>query len=160
MYVDRYSALKIVDGCELVKTSSSNGHVSKKYVDLRTYIGTYGHGYTIEDNKTKYYYVFPKTEISKRIYDGEYSVKDVAMTSQNCRSVRYNGVPIVPTWFLKLDTITGKYEFYRTEDYKPMVIAGRKLIYYFVGPITEKDLRLKIKRKMRDAIRSGKAVLV
>ena len=153
MLVTKQEAEIIVRDCELVKTSRSNGYSGTKYADIRAQ----GNGYTVTHAGIAKHYRYGKNVVSRRIYAGDYSIKDAVMTSQNCRQVKYNGTNITPTWKLELDTITGEYTFRRTDTYQPITLAGRTLTICWFGAKTNKFLRAKIRRKLREALQSGDA---
>lgn len=167
MLVSLDDAKKIVADCKLVATKKSNGY-SGSLANIEKYRGNHGYGYTITTGKTKSYYIYDKNVISKSVYDGEYTVMDAVITSRTIKTVAYNPLRslhsemiwIKPTWQLDLDTITGKTVFKRTDDYKPITLAGRILTICWYGEITNTELRSKIRRKMHAMLKNNKAQLV
>lgn len=167
MLVNLDDAKKIVADCKLVASKSSNGY-SGKLANLEQYRGRFGNGYTITSGKIKYYYIYDKNVISKSVYDGEYNVMDAVITSRTIKTVAYNPLRsyhgemiwIKPTWQLDLDTVTGETVFKRTDDYKPIVLAGRTLTICWHGEITNTELRSKIRRKMHEMLKNNKAQLI
>lgn len=160
MIVTRAEALDIIGGCKLASTKKFNGY-NGKMCDIKPYAGRYGSGYTIEQNKTIEYWVFPHNTVSKAVYNGDYSVADQCMTANNISHVRYgeNNVLIVPSWQLELDTLSGKALIKRTEEsLKPIRLSGHTLIVMWRGSMQNRILRNKIRRKLKELLRSGNAV--
>lgn len=159
MLVTRENAEKIVQGCQLAATVRSNGY-SGKLCDVRAYSGTHGAGYTVTSGGNTEYYVYPGAQVRESVYKGGYSVKDAVKVARDVTAVDYHGVQVTPTWELQLDTLTGDSAFHKTSDYKPITFAGRTLTVCWVGAIDEKNLRYKIRRKLREMVNAGKAGVV
>lgn len=159
MLVTKEEVMQIVKDCKLVATKKSHIYNGKKLVDLQPYAGRYGSGYTVTQGQVTEYWVYPHNVVSKAVYNGEYSVSDACMTANNIHYVKFNGVQIVPSWQLELNTITGESTLKRTEEsLKPIRLAGHTLIVMWHGNIENRILRLKIRRKLKELLRSGNAV--
>lgn len=158
MLVDRKEAMDIVRGCEFASSAKSNGY-SGKLCDIKPYAGKHGSGYAITQEKVTEYWVYPNNLVSEEVYNGQYSVSDACMTANNIHYVKYNGVQIVPSWQLELDTLTGESVLKRTEDsLKPIRLAGHKLTVMWRGSMQNRILRLKIRRKLKELLNNGNAV--
>lgn len=160
MLLTRDEAMRVVRDCTLAATAVSNSYAGRELCDVREYSGHHGHGYTVTTARKTEYYVYDDTYVSAEVYAGQYSVADACMTANNAHTVRYNGVPVTPTWRLELDTVTGETSYRRTEDYAPITLAGRTLTVCWRGGITQRELRARIRRKLREYVNSGKAILV
>lgn len=160
MLVTHEQAKEIVKDCKLVAEKATHGYGGTKFADVRTFSNNkYGSGYSVTVGRKTSFYVFNNTVIDRKVYEGEYSVADACMTANNVIYVRYGDIRVTPIWQLELDTITGSYEFKRTEEFKPSTLAGRTLTLCWLGPVTNKALRAKIRRRMRLAVNSGKATI-
>lgn len=152
-------------GCVLVHTATTNTNARKHLADLHEYTGKYGSGYTIStDHKTEVY-VYPTNQIDAEIYAGKYSIHDECRFANLTKKVQYKpkqGDPVwvTPTWQITLDTVNGKTEIRRVSEYKPIAQGGRTLTVCFFGTADERKLRLKIRRKMKEMLTTGKARLV
>ena len=159
MLVTKDEAMQIVKDCRLVATKKSHIYNGKKLVDLQPYAGRYGSGYTVTQGQVTEYWVYPHNVISREVYNGAYTVSDACMTANNLHSVKYNGVRIVPSWQLELDTLTGESTLKRTEEsIKPIRLAGHTLTVMWRGSVENRILRLKIRRKLKELLRSENAV--
>jgi len=160
MLVTKDEMEKIVCGCDLAATAATTEYRGKELFCIRAYTGKYGAGYKVMCGGQAHYYVYPDNTINKAVYAGYYHVADACMTANNCRQVRYAGVQVTPMWQLDLDTVSGDTVYRRVEEYKPANFAGRTLSICWRGPMNEKDLRARIRRKLRDVLKQGKAKLV
>lgn len=161
MIVTMDEAKQIVRDCKLVANKVVVGYNGSKLCDLQQYAGKYGSGYTVTQCKMRQYWCYPVNQISSDVYDGGYSVEDACMTANNIHHIRYNGVSIVPSWRLELDTLTGESSIRTTdESLKAITLAGHKLVVMWRGSIQCDILRRKIRRKMKALLRSGNAELV
>lgn len=158
MLMSKASAERVVQGYQMVARVRSNSY-SGKDCDVHTYTGKHGTGYTVTSKKVTEYYVYPYTAVSQKVYNGGYDVSKAVETSSQLRAITYHGVSVKPTWMLVMDTVDGETKFVLTEDYTPITISGHRLTVCWTGAISEKTLRAKIRRKMREMINSGKAEL-
>ncbi len=158
MLMSRINAERVVQGCQLVARVKSNGYGGTD-CDVHTYTGKHGTGYTVTSKKITEYYVYPYTAVSQKVYNGGYDVSKAVETSSQLRAIAYHGVSVKPTWKLVMDTVDGETKFVLTEDYTPITFSGHRLTVCWTGAISEKTLRAKIRRKMREMINSGKAEL-
>ena len=156
MLVTREDALRIVADCNLVKTSTIS-YSRKALADIQQYRGKYGGGFIIKQNNIAEVYTYKNNTINKDIYNGKYSVKDAITASRTLKYINYNGIKVTPTWELNLDTMDGTTLYKVTENYKPIYHAGRTLTVCWYGTIDEKQLRRKIRRKLKEVIKSGQA---
>jgi len=155
MLVRKEEAQEIVKDCKLVKVSKSCKCMRKELVDITEE----NDGYVVVGNGVAQYYEFQESEISNEVYNGAYSIRDALITANNVHYVDYHGVRIIPTWCIELDTISGNVTYKRVEEYKPISIGRNILRVCWVGSSTNSFLRNKIRRKMKEAVRSGKAIL-
>lgn len=151
MLIKKAEAEKIIADCRLIKTSKTNACFRKEFVDVRPV----NNGFVVVENGIAKHYVNEKNVVSSHILHGEFSVRDAAMTSLNCREYRFFDVPVTPIWQLQLDTITGEYIFKRVDDYKAISMSGKTLTLCFFGGKTEKEIKAKIHRKLKEMIRKG-----
>ena len=158
MLMSRLYAERVVQGYQMVARVRSNGY-SGRDCDVHTYTGKHGTGYTVTSKGITEYYVYPYTAVSKKVYDGGYDVTKAVETSSQLRAITYHGVSVKPTFKLTLDTVDGETKFVLTEDYTPITFSGHRLTVCWTGAISEKTLRAKIRRKMREMVNSGKAEL-
>lgn len=161
MIVTMDEAMEIVRDCKLVATKVVVGYNGAKLCDLQQYAGRHGSGYTVTQRKVRQYWCYPVNQIGEDVYNGDYSINDACMTANNIHRIKYNGVLIVPTWRLEIDTLTGDNAIMTTdESLKPITLAGHKLTVMWRGSIQCETLRRKIRRKMKALLRSGNAELV
>ena len=159
MLVTREEAMQIVKNCRLVATKVNHGYNGRELVDLQPYAGRYGSGYTITQEQKAEHWVYPHNVVSKAVYNGDYSISDACMTANNLHHVRYCGVQIVPSWKLELNTLTGESVLRRTEEtVKSMRLSGHTLTVMWHGSVSNRTLRLKIRRKLKELLLSGNAV--
>lgn len=159
MLVKENEFKNIVNGKECVAVRCSNGY-NGKYYNIKEYYGPHGIGYLVENNGKVLYYVNTDTKISKNVYNGLYDVFPAVMNAGILKKAKYKNVDITPTWELNLDTISGDIDFKRVYEYHVAAIGGTTLSICWVGQITERDLRLKIKRVLKNAVVKNKAKLV
>ena len=155
---------KIVDGCILMAIYTTDEYERYDFWNIKPYVGRYGVGYRAVHGGQASIYIYQTNIVSQDVYDGHYDIKDACMTANNVRTVRYHThlgdeVNITPIWEVRIDTITGKSSYKQVEDYKGIVHAGRLIIATFRGPMDEKVLKAKIRRKLRDMIRNGQTYL-
>lgn len=156
MLVTREEANEIVQDYKLVKVSKTGKCCRKDYVDIREN----GNGYIVTEDGIARYYEEQYSMISDRVYNGDYSIRDALITANNVVKVDYHGVKITPTWCVELNTVNGKVDYRRVEEYRPITISGNVLTLCWVGCSTNRFLRNKIRRKMKEQIHSGKAKLI
>lgn len=157
---DSFVEKLIAAGYVLAATATTNLYAGKAFWQVLPYSGCHGDGYTITRERKTDYYVAGSTKISRSVYAGKYAVKDAINVAKTVCLVDWHGVLVLPTWELELDVIDGSTCFHRIEASKPTTLAGRWLKICWIGEIDEKILRAKIRRKMRLALKSGKAVLI
>lgn len=157
MLVKKDEAEEIVQDFELIKVSKTGKCCRKDYVDIKEN----GNGYVVTENGIAKYYECKFSLISDKVFCGDYTIRDALMTSNNVLKVKYHGVKITPTWCIELNTVNGKVvNFGRIDEYKPIRISGNILSLCWIGSSTNKFLRAKIRRKMKEAIKNGNAKLI
>ena len=159
MLMNSKQVKEITKECVLVATKKGNVYNGSKLSNVEKYIGQYGIGFTVEKAKTIKYYVYKNNVISEEVYNGGYDIMDAVLASRTIKTVNYCGVWVTPIWQLELDTLTGDYVLKRVEKYHPITLSGNKLIVSWHGEITRRMLKLKIRRKMKEMIDTGKAEL-
>ena len=152
----------LVSDFELVATKITNKNHRKKnnICDVEVYYGPHGIGYAVTKAGKTDYYVFKDTRIDKKVYNGAYVVYNAVVNSGLVQSVKYREVNITPTWEITLNTETGDIMFRRVETYHLGAICGNCASICWLGKISERTLRLKIRRLMKRAVDSGKARLI
>ena len=158
MIVTQEQARKIVSGCKLVATVRSNGY-GGKMADVQHYTGRHGAGYTVESERVTRYYVYPYTLISRDVYEGGYDLRAAARKTEQLPLVSYDGVAVEPNWRLIMHTCTGSVTVDRVEVQGQTTIAGTSLVTWFKGKMNVKAMRTKIRRAMKRAVDSGKAII-
>ena len=151
MLVKKEEAKKIVADCKLIKISKTNACFRKDLVDVKPM----NNGFIVIENGTAKHFVNGKNVVSRSVLQGDFSLKDVAMTCLNCREYRFFDISVTPIWKLELDTITGKSNYKLVEDYKAITMSGRILTLCWFGGKTEKELKAKIRRKLKEMQKKG-----
>lgn len=155
MLMNESEMKKIIKGLKRVKIASTSTYGGKNFYDVRKYSGRLGVGYTVSHLGTTETYIAFENVISRKVMSGDYDVSEAVAVAEAVKVIDFCGVLIAPTWELEMDTISGEVKFHRCEKLGASTISGRTLRIYWVGSISEKTLRRKIKRRIYIEYRCG-----
>lgn len=157
----------LTKGLRLVTTSKGSGYYGSDMWDVRTYQGNKGSGFTAAQKSATEYWIDPApAEILPSVYRGKFCLDDVTRGTNisyfSFLTKNKEAVEIVPSWELVLDSRTGETRFHMVtfdEDIRPSCFSDGLVIVSWRGPANEEWLRGRLRRLMRDAVRTGKAYI-
>lgn len=159
MLMTREESNAVIDitGCSLAKICTVYKGYNGDLYDVVPYHGKLGNGWSVTKRKTCEIYVADKGMIYEKIYNGEYTIDFNRYLFP--KKVNIAGVEIEPVYEIQLDTMFGDVVIRQTDSYRASVLIKNLLVIY-VTNTDVKDIKRRIRRKLRNDINSGKAVLL
>lgn len=146
-----------ITGCDLVKvTNIYHGYNGDMY-DVTPYNGRLGSGWAVTKRKCCEIYVSKNNYVYDKVFDGGY---DIDFSNCNFPTfVKVAGVEIKPVYEIQLDTVFGDVLIRQTDSYRPPVLV-KNLLIICATDTNVKDIRARIRRKLKSDIKNGKAKLI
>lgn len=154
---EQADAVISVTGCDLAKICTVYTGYNGDSYDVQPYHGRLGQGWSVTKKKTCEIYVTNRGMVYEKVFNGDYVIDFDSYHFSN--AVNIAGVEIKPVYEIQLDTVFGDVVIRQTDNYKAPVLIKNLLIIYATNKDV-KDIRRRIRRKLKSDINSGKAVLL
>lgn len=154
---EQADAVISVTGCDLAKICTVYKGYNGELYDVEPYHGKLGNGWSVTKHKCCEIYVANRGMVYEKVFNGDYVIDFDSYHFPN--TVNIAGVEIKPVYEIQIDTVFGDVVIRQTDNYKAPVLIKNLLIIYATNTDV-KDIRRRIRRKLKSDIDSGKAVLL